>query len=285
MILDELKIKSELKRSTILGIVKRFGILGIADLALWFLLISASRRFYRLKSSAYGLQEALFHPRDIDRWNRYTRIMNSIRKARIRCNSILEVGSGVTGITQILSQMPYEITFVDIKKVFVNITHAHVVIASGYALPFKNSSFDLVISADTIEHIPLLSRYNFVSELKRVCKRLFIVTCPLQSKNGFFLGQRYDIYFQRIHERLLGFEAKKTSEHVILGHPTLEQMLQWLPNSTVLGYMNCLVWIKQMTLSRIPIIGFLTGILYLLLWKKKDNDPPYWGAVVTWKKN
>src|SRR3712207_2715835 len=40
--------------------------------------------------------------------------------------------------------------------------------ASGLALPFRDDSFDLVLSLDSLEHVPPAGRARYLSELMRV---------------------------------------------------------------------------------------------------------------------
>ncbi len=50
--------------------------------------------------------------------------------------------------------------------------------ASGTELPFETGSFDVVISCDTLEHIPSASRNDFLTELRRVARRALILIAP-----------------------------------------------------------------------------------------------------------
>lgn len=45
-------------------------------------------------------------------------------------------------------------------------------------LPFKDGSFDLVISSDTLEHLPKSGRRLFCEELLRVCRKGVILCAP-----------------------------------------------------------------------------------------------------------
>jgi SAM-dependent methyltransferase len=50
--------------------------------------------------------------------------------------------------------------------------------ASGTELPFADSSFDVVISCDTLEHSPAANRNDFLAELRRVARRALILVAP-----------------------------------------------------------------------------------------------------------
>jgi SAM-dependent methyltransferase len=238
-----------------------------------------SKRFYKLRGTNYGLLEALFYPKSIDKWSRYSYVVNEIKKLRVK-NKILEVGSGGAGIAH-FSGREHEVFLIDVRKdVFQKLKFPHRVVADGCKLPFRDKIFDVVISVDTVEHIPKSIRHNFYNELKRVCRRKIILTCPMQSNDGIFQGKDYDIIFQYLHERKYGVREPNTDQHIAAGHPTLEEIKYEFPNSTIQGYKNCNVWLKYMLFSRKPILGLFCGLLYYLLWKKDDNKPPYWGAII-----
>ena len=55
--------------------------------------------------------------------------------------------------------------------------HAHV-LASGFELPFPDDSFDLVTCHDTLEHVPLERKTEFIAELLRVSRGPVLVVAP-----------------------------------------------------------------------------------------------------------
>jgi SAM-dependent methyltransferase len=48
--------------------------------------------------------------------------------------------------------------------------------ADGCALPFRDNSFDVVMSTETLEHVPPEKHEKFLDELYRVCRDLVFVT-------------------------------------------------------------------------------------------------------------
>ncbi|HLY20551.1 MAG TPA: glycosyltransferase [Bryobacteraceae bacterium] len=56
--------------------------------------------------------------------------------------------------------------------------------ASGIELPFRDGSFDLVCSLDTLEHIPAEHRAQFLGELLRVTRDGLYLACPFDSENN-----------------------------------------------------------------------------------------------------
>ena len=103
-----------LKYGGLYKLIKKTGIITIIDFAVTTFINIVFKRFYRLRSTDYGLLEALFYPKNIDQWSRYAYVVNEIKKLKTK-SKILEVGSGEGGITSFFSQ-DYEIFLVDIRK-------------------------------------------------------------------------------------------------------------------------------------------------------------------------
>jgi len=209
-------------------------------------------------------------------------VANEIQKMKTK-SSVLDIGSGGLGISGFLSPERSDLDFslLDVRKdAFKGLKGAHCVVGDGCRLPFRDKTFDIVVSVDTAEHIPKSIRHKFYEELKRVCKKIIIITCPLQSNNGIFQGKKYDIIFQYLYEKNYGDKEPNTAQHIAAGHPTLEEIKVALPDSAIYGYKNCDIWLKYMLFSPKPFIGLFCGLLYYLFWKKNDNKPPYWGAII-----
>jgi len=54
--------------------------------------------------------------------------------------------------------------------------------ASGVALPFGSEAFDLVVTCDTLEHVPAPSRAAFVDELLRAATSCVLLVAPFDSE-------------------------------------------------------------------------------------------------------
>ena len=263
-------------------IIRKNGVLTIIDSVISGFLNSMSKRFYQPNGACYGLPEAFFRSRDIDRWSRYAHIMNEFRKTNGQEFSVLDVGSGGPGIHIFLSSLKSSHVFLlDIQReVLKGLKGVHRVVGDGCRLPFKDKTFDIVVSVDTAEHVARSIRHSFYGELKRVHKEKIIITCPMQSDDCLFDGKTYDILFQHYYKEKRGIEEPNTAQHIASSHPTVSEIKKEFPNSTIRGYKNCDVWLKYMLFSGKPFIGLFTGLLYYLFWRKDDNKPPYWGAIV-----
>ena len=264
-------------------IIKKYGLLTAIDSAISSILKTVLRRFYRPRVTVYGLSEALLLVKQIDVFERYAYAVNEINKISAENLSILDVGAGGEGISFFAGLLKPKCSFFlfDLQKDgFVGSSKNPVIIGDGCKLPFRNKAFDVVVSVDMVEHIPRQIRHNFYPELKRISSKKIIITCPLQNDDGLFQGGKYDKSFQQYTERDRKYPEFNTAQHIAAGHPTVKEINRELPNSAIQGYKNCDLWLKYMVFQRKPIIGLFSGLIYYLFWKKDDNKPPYWGAII-----
>ena len=102
--------------------------------------------------------------------------------------SILEIGCGTTGYaTAHLARFASRITAIDTQKDAITFcqtkyqrSNLDFLLADGIKLPFKDNSFDIVISFQVIEHIDPHQVLDYLSEVKRVLKEegVFWVSTP-----------------------------------------------------------------------------------------------------------
>lgn len=269
-------------------------ILEMIHFRLLFLHSYMRKSLYRkkLNSNSYGFFEAIFYPTIIDYWCRYADIISEVDRLNENVGkrrfSILECGAGGEGISEFLNSSRYTIFLLDIEKnAFMNFKSkdAQPIIGDAMRLPFKDHSIDILISCATTEHIPRNVRLKFFTELKRVCKSKIMLHFPLESDDGLFRGKEYDIRFQNTHKQIFGFEEPNTAQHISSSHPRLDEIKKIFPNSRIIGRKNCDVWLKYMILSRKPLVRFLTGLIYCLFWKRKDNSPPFYECITVWSKS
>ena len=272
--------KGLLKYGSFTDAIKQNGVLPTVDFALSIVLDAASKKFYRPTGTDFTLREAIFRSRNIDQFERYAGAIKEIRKIDANHLSVLEVGAGGEG-TSFFSNLlkgPCDFFLLDIRKdAFRGLKKKQAIIGDGCKLPFKDKSFDVVVSVDSLEHIPKSIRQNFYKELKRVGLKKLIVVCPLQSDDGLFQGKKYDTIFQHFYESNHGFKEPNTAQHIASSHPTVEEITLFL-NPIIHGYKNCTVWLSYMLFSDRPFIGFFSGFLYFFFWKKSNEKPPILGC-------
>lgn len=91
--------------------------------------------------------------------------------------SVLDVGCGQSHIGKFFNDYTgMDVSIPALKEAVKNNPKNHYLRADGLHLPFKNSSFDLVICSDVIEHIE--DKDGIIKELVRVSKRHILITTP-----------------------------------------------------------------------------------------------------------
>jgi len=150
---------------------------------------------------------------------RYLPVVAFLKRQRKEQDSILEIGSGSFGICPYLQK---KVTGVDIafgKRV-------HPLLKPVYArtekLPFKNNSFDFVLSMDLLEHLPVKKRKLMVKEMIRVGRKGIILGVP----SGFWAGladKFLNWYYFQTHKEKLNF----LTEHLKYSLPKKKEMKSW----------------------------------------------------------
>ena len=94
----------------------------------------------------------------------------------------------------------------------------------GAFLPFSDASFDVVVSCDTLEHVPPGQRTGFLAELVRVSSDGLIVAAP------FFepATQLAEEIVAEYYHQQFGHEQPQLSEHRANGLPLKEDVRSWL---------------------------------------------------------
>ena len=154
-----------------------------------------------------------------DQYQRYKIVQELINLVRVhRRLRILDVG-GHPGF--IWDFLPNDEAFVlDI----VSWNKDNYIQGQGAALPFANGSFDVVLSVDTLEHIPPAQREEVLAEQLRVTRDYLLLVAPFADDN-VNLAERI------IHEffiKRLGYHSSFLQEHLTYGLPDLCGTLGYL---------------------------------------------------------
>lgn len=119
----------------------------------------------------------------------------------------------------------------------------------GTELTFDDASFDLVVTADTLEHIPQPHRAAFWNELLRVAHHGVILLAPF---GNFHVEAAETVLFSFI-QTYLNNEQAQLKEHREYGLPRLEEWLSFLANKQIVakayptGYLNA--WLGMMVIK------------------------------------
>lgn len=126
-----------------------------------------------------------------DRIQKAMKIISCIEyviKEELKGKKILEIGGGSGLISSAMSKYGNEVITIDVHDVIMRETLdiyknqlvSNFVIADGVKLPFKSSSFDVIICNQVIEHIPKQNHQQLIDESYRTLKPdgIFYIATP-----------------------------------------------------------------------------------------------------------
>lgn len=102
------------------------------------------------------------------------------------------------------------------KITALNVDDSGDVCYEGDAFPFESREFDVVVSLDVLEHIPVGERVSFVRECGRVGRRVVMIAAPYGSTGHIRCEARLD----RLYREANGEYHRWLHEHVVNGLPT-----------------------------------------------------------------
>lgn len=128
-------------------------------------------------------------------------LVNDFKKEGLR---ILDVGGGVGNIVHFLKG--HDVVIADKKTTGIN----------GLSLPYDEMGFDVVISIDTLEHIPRNERERFMDELLRVARYRVYLGVPTRE------AEEVEKFIHTITK------DPWLEEHIRLGLPKMEEIEEYL---------------------------------------------------------
>ncbi|MBI3011911.1 MAG: glycosyltransferase [Candidatus Omnitrophica bacterium] len=251
------------------------------------LLLKGLTGYFRPRTGTrrFGWAEALGFGSALDYWMRYASVIERLN-AWAQCHAagktllVLDVGGGPSGLISFVRDPRYRIVAVDPQQAVLQFNQAIKVAGDGCCLPFGDRTCDVVVSVDSLEHVPAERRLAFLKELNRVTNHLILLHCPLDSYDRRFQGTRYDKLFQRLHRRYFHQDEANTAEHLQWGLPTVELIQSVFPHADVEGLQNGRVWVRHMMGGRRPWRRIVNGLYYLWMLKRHDGQPPFHGALM-----
>ncbi|PKP59087.1 hypothetical protein CVT91_07350 [Candidatus Atribacteria bacterium HGW-Atribacteria-1] len=197
---------------------------------------------------------------------RYLPILDYIKRGQYQ--RILEVGSGSSGIAKYFTKrliVGCDISFADYGEVESPIHKNLIPIkASAECLPFKNCSFDIVISVDMLEHIELAVRENVIKELYRVAGEIVFLIFPCGEK-ALEYDRRLKTYYESKNRKV----PKWLTEHLESEFPMGKDIISILDRNAfeyeVKNNENLVVHYLIMILESFPNLSrYLTIIANLI---------------------
>ena len=124
------------------------------------------------------------HYNDLSRWGQKPDQANQIRVERTLglipadAHTILDLGCGDGTVSNALVDRGIDLVGTDISATALQYFEGKAVIASVGHLPLPDKSFDLVLCAETLEHLPTGLFEETLNEIERVAGRYVIITTP-----------------------------------------------------------------------------------------------------------
>src|SRR6266478_1180513 len=167
-----------------------------------------------------GIRHSRFSTEDrltelpFDQYQRYRDVKEVVENLRINSERLrlLDVGGGEAGY------LPAPDFFREDDVVVADLhpfQSPHYVEASGLNLPFADDAFYAAFSCDTLEHIPLKDREQFLTELFRVSRHFVILIAPFRS----YLNELAEQLVQAVYTSECGAPNKALLEHAANGLP------------------------------------------------------------------
>lgn len=157
----------------------------------------------------------------------------------------------------------------------------------GAALEWPDASFDLVVSCDTLEHIPRPRREAFWHELLRVARHGVILLAPFGTPEVEAAEELVEVFI----EVELGRGQPQLREHREYGLPRLDEWLPWLASRGVAarsyptGYLHA--WLGMMLLKHLlpnatqdPHMQQLPDIFYNRVFSATERRNPAYRQLI-----
>jgi len=191
---------------------------------------------------------------------RYLPISDLILEREIRNPSILEVGSGVKGITPYLKD---HITGADVSfdgEIPASMTAVEI---TGTSLPFEDNTFDYVISVDMLEHVPSSERSKIIEEILRVARAKVFLAVPCGR-----LSQEHDRELDDFYQSIKGSRYHFFKDHVENGLAEKQEIEMILK-----GTAQAMGLSVQLTIQK--NVNLLVRSFFMKLWIRSKTGKTY----------
>jgi len=226
---------------------------------------------------------------NIDAALRYYPVVKFIKQSRFDQEPILDVGSGVNGISDFLSNQVLGIDSDFSKTENPKNDNIKNLKGSITKLPVKDRSYNIAVCIDTFEHLSHSTRVKAIKELQRVVKRggYIIISFPTGE-----LSARFEKQINNLYKRKYGEDHLWLKEHIALGIPKTSEIVDEFLNSgikqnniQVIGNVNVFLWFLLHWLLTVHFRSYLTRVLlrpYQIPFNivRRVNIGPYYRAIL-----
>ena len=182
----------------------------------------------------------------IDQYERYRLIADVADRCRVdgRPLRILDVG-GRTGL--LLEFLPRD-EIVRVDREASDVVDG-LVLGDGAELPFGDGAFDLVVACDTLEHVPVEDRQDFVEECARVSAKHVVLVGPFASTRV----RDAEAKLREFLKQKLALDHRYLNEHADHGLPRRSEVQGWFEavgaSTATVGHGNLSRWLALMCLE------------------------------------
>lgn len=227
--------------------------------------------------------ELFFYRQHPDAALRYLPIVELLKKENLENDKILEVGSGSYGIVPYLRR---KIVGVDQSFDEPDYQLLEQVKGSAENLPFANSSFEVTILSDVLEHIPRNLRRRVLEEATRVTRKILIVSGPF---GEYAFEQDKKLVEYSLNK--IGKVHKYFKDHIKYGLPDVEDIYKYLEknskvkNIKIVGF-SLNLWVRGVlmkffiTENKLIFYFYLKGLMLIVPILRMLNKKPTYRTII-----
>lgn len=141
------------------------------------------------------------------RWSSYWYQINEV--VNLNPQTVLEIGVGNRVVSDYLKKLGLKVTTCDFDE---NLKPD--IVADVCNLPFKDKSFDVILCAEVLEHLPFKKFIPALKEIRRVAKTGAVVTLPHYGLTNLYFGIKF---FPFLPKKEFCLKIDYPIKHIFLG--------------------------------------------------------------------
>lgn len=198
----------------------------------------------------------------VDQFGRYGIVAQKIKElAKSKGQgqiTILDIGGYKGEIHRFFNKTDASITVLDLYES----NDKNYVKGSALDMPFKDNSFDYVVSFEVFEHIPRIDRTKYVEEAMRVSKGTFILTAPFSGDNDQVL--KSEEYVNSLWKSMHGEDHRWLQEHIVYKTPKEKELEDILTDKKLdykkIGNNDLILWNMMLSFNYLTTLFRDSGL-------------------------